>query len=186
MNYQLEYDHIKTMELLLKEHLNKLQIEFELNDNQLQIDGIVSDEKRIQLESILAKFKICIIDCEDLTIVQQIKNAIDLLLNSENDARVNLSDYLSQKLNYSYSHLSKTFSETTFASIEQYVILKKIEKIKEFLIHSNVTLTEISYRLNYSSVAHLSAQFKKVTGLSPTSFVRIMESKKKFFSNVTQ
>jgi AraC-like DNA-binding protein len=112
-----------------------------------------------------------------MALVEQIKYAIDSMLTDDN-AREKLSVYLSGQLHYSYAHLSRVFSETTYTSIENFVILRKIERAKELLATTNLTLTEIAYRLNYSSVAHLSGQFKKNTGLTPTGFQRILEKRK--------
>jgi len=89
--------------------------------------------------------------------------------------KVNDSDYISEKLNYSYTYLSNTFSEVKGMTIQQYIILHKIEKVKELLIYDELTLTEIAYKLHYSSVAHLSHQFKKITGLTPTYFKELKE-----------
>ena len=89
---------------------------------------------------------------------------------AEEIPRINFSDYISNKLNHEYTYLANLFSEVTGTTIEHYIIIHKIERVKELLIHDELSITEISYRLNYCSVAHLSSQFKKVTGLTPTFF----------------
>jgi AraC-like DNA-binding protein len=91
--------------------------------------------------------------------------------------KINLSDYLSEKLDYDYTYLSNIFSEVTGITIEHYMIAHKIERVKELLLYDELTLSEISYKLNYSSVAHLSNQFKKVTGLTPTYFKALKHRK---------
>jgi AraC-like DNA-binding protein len=91
---------------------------------------------------------------------------------------MNFSDFLSKKLEYDYTYLANLFSEVTGITIEHYVIAHKIEKVKELLLYDELNLTEISYALNYSSVAHLSSQFKKVTGLTP-SFYKMLKRKKR-------
>jgi len=96
--------------------------------------------------------------------------AIQMVHNTEELIKVNFSDYLSEKLNYDYNYMSKIFSEVKGITIQQFIIIHKIEKIKELLVYGELNLTEISYRLNYSSVSHLSNQFRKVTGLSPSDF----------------
>jgi AraC-like DNA-binding protein len=91
---------------------------------------------------------------------------------------VNYSDYISQKLNHDYTYLSNMFSEVKGITIQQFIIIHKIERVKELLLYNELNLTEISYKLNYSSVAHLSNQFKKVTGLSPTYFKNLKQKRK--------
>jgi AraC-like DNA-binding protein len=112
-------------------------------------------------------------------LVQRIKDAItELIHNQEEENLYKVSAYLSEKLDYSYSYLSTVFSETTYTSIENFIILKKIDYAKELIITNNLTLTEIAFKLNYSSVAHLSYQFKKTTGLTPSAFQNIIEKRK--------
>lgn len=103
---------------------------------------------------------------------------------SEEVPKVNFSDYISQKLNYDYTYLSNIFSETKGMTIQQYIILHKIERVKELLLYDELSLTEISYKLHYSSVAHLSNQFKKVTGLSPSFFKRLRQQRTSTLENV--
>jgi AraC-like DNA-binding protein len=91
---------------------------------------------------------------------------------------VNYSDYISQKLNHDYTYLSNMFSEVKGITIQQFIIIHKIERVKELLLYNELNLTEISYKLNYSSVAHLSNQFKKITGLSPTYFKNLKQKRK--------
>ena len=92
--------------------------------------------------------------------------------------KVNFSDYLSEKLNHDYTYLSNMFSEVKGITIQQFIIIHKVEKIKELLIYDELNLTEISYKLNYSSVAHLSNQFKKITGLSPSHFKQLKDKRR--------
>ena len=111
--------------------------------------------------------------------VQKIKDVIrDMILNKENDVIVKTSVFLSEKLNHNYSYLSNLFSEVTYTSIENYVILQKIEYTKTLLVKQDLSLTEIAYKLNYSSVAHLSKQFKNTTGITPSAFQRIVAKRK--------
>jgi len=98
--------------------------------------------------------------------------------------KINFSDYLSGKLNYDYSYLSNISSEVTGITIEHYIIAHKIERVKELLLYDELSLSEISYRLNYSSVAHLSNQFKKVTGLTPSYFKALKHKRLKSLNNV--
>jgi AraC-like DNA-binding protein len=120
-----------------------------------------------------------LIDNRKSRIIEQLKKTlIELIQKEYPDKRINLSNYLSKHLNLDYSYLSNLFSSVEGKTIEQYFIQQKIEKVKEFLVYDELTLSEIAYRLGYSSVAHLSNQFKKVTGLTPSHFKSIGASKR--------
>jgi AraC family transcriptional regulator len=120
-----------------------------------------------------------IIDNRKSRIIEQIKKSlIELIQNEYPDKRINLSKYLAQQLNHDYSYLSNLFSSVEGKTIEHYFIQQKIEKVKELLVYDELTLSEIAYRLGYSSVAHLSNQFKKETGLTPSHFKTIGSSKR--------
>ncbi|MCB0506978.1 MAG: AraC family transcriptional regulator [Chitinophagales bacterium] len=113
-------------------------------------------------------------------IIEKIKNIIiEQVHIQNNDSKQNLSDVLSNTLHYDYTYLSNLFSEIEGTTIEQYFIAQKIEKVKELLVYDELSLSEIAFRLNYSSVAYLSNQFKKVTGLTPSHFKKIRENKRK-------
>ncbi len=138
--------------------------EVEITENN--IDNIKSD-----LLNKLHSLGFHLIDDKKNKTTEKIKNVIiDLVHNKNNQLKTNLSEYLSQQLTQDYSTLSNLFSEVESTTIEKYFINQKIEKVKELLIYNEMTLNEISYLLNYSSVAHLSNQFKKVTGMSPSHF----------------
>ncbi len=112
-----------------------------------------------------------LLDDKKSILIERIKSVIvEMIHYSDEVPKVNYSDYISQKLDYDYTYLSNVFSEVKGTTIQQFIINHKIEKVKELLLYDELNLTEISYRLHYSSVAHLSNQFKKVTGLSPTFF----------------
>lgn len=117
-----------------------------------------------------------LLDNKRTQIIERAKNLItDLVQNKSNKIEMNLSDYLSEKLHKDYSYLSNLFSEVEGITIEKYYILQKIEKVKELLFYDELTLSEIAFRLNYSSTAHLSNQFKSVTGSTPTQFKNLRE-----------
>ena len=121
-----------------------------------------------------------VIDDRKSLIIEKIKNIIiDLVHHQDNDTKSNLSDVLSCKLHHDYNYLSNLFSEIEGTTIEKYFIAQKIEKVKELLVYNELSLSEIALRLNYSSVAYLSNQFKKVTGLTPSYFKQIREDKRK-------
>ncbi len=118
-------------------------------------------------------------------LIQKIKNVIiELAHYSEESLSINFSDYLSQKLQYDYTYLANLFSEVQGTTIEHFMIAHKIERVKELLVYDEMNLTEIAYRLHYSSVAHLSAQFKKVTGLTPTHFKQIKDKRRSMLEDV--
>lgn len=126
-----------------------------------------------------------IIDDKKGRIIEQIKNSIIQLVHYQNnDTKQNLSDLLGQQLQHDYNYLSNLFSEVEGTTIEKYFIAQKIEKVKELLVYDELSLSEIANRLNYSSVAYLSNQFKKVTGLSPSHFKQIRHDKRKPLNEV--
>jgi AraC-like DNA-binding protein len=118
-------------------------------------------------------------------LVEKIKNVIiDMVHYSEELPKVNFSDYLSEKLNYDYTYLSNLFSEVQGITIEKFSISHKIERVKELIIYNELTISEIAWKLNYSSVAHLSNQFKKITGLSPSYFKQLKKKRKHNLENI--
>lgn len=120
-----------------------------------------------------------LIDDKRSRIIEKVKNIIiDLAHHQNSELKENLSDLLSRKLNHDYSYLSNLFSDVEGTTIEKYFIAQKIEKVKELLVYDELTLSEIAYQLNYSSVAYLSNQFKKVTGLTPSHFKKIKENRR--------
>ena len=137
-------------------------------------------EEKSNLEKVLVPLGFEIIDDKKSRIIEQIKNIIiDLVHHQDNDSKTNLSDVLSSKLHHDYNYLSNLFSEVEGTTIEKYFIAQKIEKVKELLVYDELSLSEIAFRLNYSSVAYLSNQFKKVTGLTPSHFKQIKVDKRK-------
>ncbi|MFD0794131.1 AraC family transcriptional regulator [Mucilaginibacter litoreus] len=133
-----------------------------------------------QLDQNLKQLGFEIIDDRKSRIIEQIKNTIVTLTHHSNELpQVNLSDYLAQQLNYDYGYLSNLFSEVEGGTIEKYFISQKIEKVKELMMYDELTLSQIANELGYSSVAHLSAQFKKQTGLTPTFYKSLRENKRR-------
>jgi len=118
-------------------------------------------------------------------LVEKIKNVIIEMVHHANEfPKINFSDYLNEKLNRNYTYLANLFSEVEGTTIENFIITHKIERAKELMIYDGLSLTEISYKMNYSSVAHLSNQFKKVTGLTPSDFKQVKEKKLMALENV--
>ncbi len=136
--------------------------------------------QRQSLEKALASLGFEVIDDRKSRTIEKIKNVIiQVVHHQDNDLKSNLSDVLSKELNHDYNYLSNLFSEVEGTTIEKYFIAQKIEKVKELLVYDELSLSEIAFRLNYSSVAYLSNQFKKVTGLTPSHFRQVKEDKRK-------
>lgn len=131
----------------------------------------IKPEQIDQLDEALRKWGLELMDNKKSILVEKIKGAIiELVHYTEEQIKVNLSDYLSEKLNYDYTYLANLFAEVKGTTIEKFFIAHKIEKVKELIIYDELNLSEIAYKLHYSSVAHLSSQFKKHTGLTPSHF----------------
>ena len=144
-----------------------------------QVDRELSAEEKKLLNARLEKLGFELIDDKKTRLIESIKTTVvELIQNSEEVPKMTFSDYLSEKFHHDYSALSKLFSEVQGVTIEQYVINQKIEKVKELLVYDELSLKEIALQLNYSSVSHLSKQFKKVTGLTPTHFKQVKENKR--------
>ncbi|MBB1150200.1 MULTISPECIES: AraC family transcriptional regulator [unclassified Myroides] len=147
---------------------------------EVELEQELSTAQRIALTQRLEALGFALIDDKKSQLIAQIKTTIvELVHYQNNELQMNLSDYLSQKLGHDYNYLSSLFSEVEGKTIEKYFIAQKIEKIKELLVYDELSLSEIAHRLNYSSVAYLSNQFKKVTGLTPSYFKKIRDNKRK-------
>lgn len=126
----------------------------------------------------LKEYGIEIIENQKTVLVQKMKDTIIEMIHSPELVNVKSSVYLAEKLSHSYGYLSNLFSDVTYTSIENYIIMQKIEYAKQLIVSGQLSLTEIAFKLNYSSVAHLSTQFKNVTGITPSSFQRIISKRR--------
>ncbi len=158
--------------ILLKEELTKLGYQvISIDLGEAEVLGNISLEDREHLKFALLTCGLEIIDDKKVILVEKIKNIIIEMIQQTNEVPlINYSNFISQKLNYDYTYLSNIFSEEKGITIQQFIIIHKIEKVKELLIYNEMNLTEIAWQLHYSSVAHLSNQFKKVTGTSPSYY----------------
>jgi len=158
--------------MAVKSELNKLGLHYskvELGEVNVMED--ITEEQRIQLKTELLKSGLELMDNQKSILIEKIKNIIiETVHCNEELPKINFSEYLGEKLKHEYTYLANLFSEVTGITIEHFIIAHKIERVKELLLYDELNLTEISYKLNYSSVAHLSNQFKKVTGLTPSFF----------------
>jgi AraC-like DNA-binding protein len=166
--------------MVVKEELKKLGLHFILVElGEVEIMENLSIEQRTQLKQSLFEYGLELMDDKRAVLIEKIKNAIiEMVHHSDEMIKVNFSDYLSEKLNHDYTYLSNLFSEVQGTTIEQFIISHKIERIKELIIYDELNLTQISYKMNYSSVAHLSNQFKKVTGLTPSHFKQLKDKRR--------
>jgi len=163
--------------MAVKEELQKLGLHFIVVDlGEIEIMEELSPDQREQLKLGLLNSGFELMDDKKAILIEKIISVItQMIFFSEEAPRVNYSDYLSDHLGFDYTYLSNIFSEVKGITIQQFIILNKIEKVKELMQYDELNLTEISYRLNYSSVAHLSNQFKKVTGLSPSQYKQLKD-----------
>jgi len=166
--------------MILQEQLDKFDFEYTITSmGCVKFHNSIPMDQYQKLTSELNKYGINIIDNQKAIMVQKIKEAIlSMLQYSDNMPVMKISSYLSEKLGESYRTLSQVFTEVCHISIESFIIIHKIELVKQLMVSENLSLTEISYRLHYSSVAHLSNQFKKITGLTPTTFQKIVKFKR--------
>lgn len=152
---------------------------------EIELDRELSDVEKQKIEDTLTPLGFFLIDDKKSRLIEQIKTAIvELVHYNNNELKINLSDFLENKVHYDYNYISNLFSEVEGTTIEKYFIAQKIERVKELLVYDELTLSQIAYELNYSSVAHLSNQFKKVTGLNPTHFKNIQPYKRKSLDEV--
>ncbi len=152
---------------------------------EVEIPGTISQMQRNELTNALKRSGLELMDDKKAILIERIKQVIVETIHYSDEAlRVNFSDHLAEKLNYDYTYLANLFSEVEGTTIEQFIIKHKIERAKELLIYDELSLTEISYMLHYSSVAALSNQFKKITGLTPTFFKNIKHKRMGGLENV--
>jgi AraC-like DNA-binding protein len=166
--------------MAVKEELRKLDLHFILVDlGEIEIMETLSAEK-LQLFKIgLIATGLELMDDKKAVLIEKIKNVIiEMVHHSDEVLKVNFSDYLSEKMNHDYTYLANLFSEVQGTTIEQFIISHKIERIKELIIYGELNITEIAWKMNYSSVAHLSNQFKKMTGLSPSHFRNLKDKRR--------
>jgi AraC-like DNA-binding protein len=166
--------------MAVKGELKKLGLHFIVVDlGEVEIMENISAEQREQVKNALHDAGLELMDDKKAMLIEKIKNAIiQMVHHSDEIIKINFSDYLSEKLNHDYTYLANLFSEVQGTTIEQFVISHKIERIKELIIYGELNITEIAWKMNYSSVAHLSNQFKKVTGLSPSHFKQLKDKKR--------
>jgi AraC-like DNA-binding protein len=166
--------------MVVKSVLKNLGLHFIVVDlGEVELMETMSPELHIQLATALHKAGLELMDDKRAVLIEKIKNVIiEMVHYSDEIIKTNFSDYLSSKLNHDYTYLANLFSEVQGTTIEHFIISHKVERIKELIIYNELTITEIAWKLNYSSVVHLSNQFKKVTGLSPSHFKQMKDKRR--------
>ncbi len=166
--------------MAVKEQLKKLQLHFIVVDlGEVEIMENISTDQRNELKGALLSSGLELMDDKKAMLIERIKNVIiEMVHHTDEVIKVNFSNFLSEKLKHDYTYLSNLFSEVQGTTIEQFIISHKIERIKELIIYGELNITEIAWKMNYSSVAHLSNQFKKMTGLSPSHFKQLKDKRR--------
>lgn len=166
--------------MAVKEELKKLGLHFIVVDlGEVEIMEDLDSEQREQLKIVLHNSGLELMDDKRSVLIEKIKNVIIQMVHHTDEViKINFSNYLSEKLNHDYTYLANLFSEVQGTTIEQFLISHKVERIKELIIYGELNITEIAWKMNYSSVAHLSNQFKKVTGLSPSHFKQLKDKRR--------
>lgn len=165
--------------MMVKEELDKLGLHYVIIDlGVVEILGDITQLQKKQFGKNLLKSGLELLEDKKSILIEKIKNVITEMIHySDELPKLNYSEYISKKLGYDYTYLANIFSEVKGVTIQQYIIVHKIERVKELILYDELSLSEIAYQLHYSSPAHLSNQFKKVTGLTP-SFFRKMKQKR--------
>lgn len=172
--------------MVVKEELKNLGLHFTCVElGFADILETITEEQRIELKKNLSLCGLELMDDKKAMLIEKIKIVITEMVHYNDELpKVNFSEYLSNIMGYDYTYLANIFSEVKGITIEHYIISHKIERVKELLIYDELNLTEISYKMNYSSVSHLSSQFKKVTGLTPTFFKNLKDKKRTSLENM--
>ncbi len=172
--------------MVVKEELKKLGLHFIIVDlGVLDIMENITDEQRELIRIALNKSGLELMDDKKALLIEKIRNVIIEMVHSTNELpRKNFSDYLSERLNHSYPYIAGWFKEMQGTTIEKFINSNKIERVKELIVYDELDLTEIAWKLYYSSVAHLSNQFKKVTGLTPSHFKKLNKKKQELVEDV--
>jgi len=171
---------------MVMEELKKMDIPFiKVDLGEVELMTVITSQQKIQLGQALLKSGLELMEDKKAQLIEKIKQVIiEMVHYADELPRVKFSVYISEKLEYDYTYLSNLFSETEGKTIEQFIILHKIERVKELIIYDELNFTQIADKLHYSSVAHLSHQFKKITGLTPTFFKSIKEKKRNNLENL--
>ncbi|MBW8523763.1 AraC family transcriptional regulator [Chryseobacterium chendengshani] len=180
MKLYIKYMVSLRCKMVVRDALEELKIRYSsLELGLVETCEKTSEKKRLKLSEILKKSGLVLLEDKKSILIEKIKTVvIEMIHYADEIPQQNFSDFLSQKLGYDYTYLANMFSEVKGITIQHFIILHKVERIKELLLYDELNLSEISYQLNYSSVAHLSNQFKKITGLTPSYFKKLGKKRK--------
>jgi AraC-like DNA-binding protein len=180
MKIYIKYMVSLRCKMVVRGALEQLNLPYRhLDLGEVELLEPITPEKREELKAILEKSSLILMDDKKAILIERIKNVIvEMVHYTDELPQFNNSDYLSEKLGYNYTYLADLFAEVTGTTINHYIIAHKVERAKELLLYDELNLTEISYKLNYSSVAHLSNQFKKVTGLTPSYYKQLKRKRR--------
>jgi len=171
--------------MVVKEELKKLGLHYIVDMGVADIMENITAEQREQIRTGLIKSGLELMDDKKAVLIEKIKTVIIEMVHFTDELpKTNFSDYISQKLNYDYTYLANLFSEVQGTTIEKFIISHKIERVKELIIYDELNLTEIAWNMHYSSVAHLSNQFKKITGLTPSHFKQLKNKRRTAIEDV--
>ncbi len=186
MKLYIKYMVSNRCKIAVKDVLKKLGLHFIVVDlGEVEVMEHITSEEQEQLRLALLDIGFELMDNKRAVLVERIKNVIiEIVHYSDEVIKIKFSDYLSEKLNYDYTYLANLFSEVQGTTIEKFLINHKIERIKELIIYDELNISEIAWKMNYSSVAHMSNQFKKVTGLTPSHFKELKAKKRISIENI--
>lgn len=186
MKLYIKYMVSLRCKMMVKEELQKLGLHYVVVDlGMVELLEDITKEQRRQLSINLLKSGLELLENKKSILIEKIKTVITEMIHySAELPKVNYSEYISEKLGYDYTYLANTFSEVKGITIQQFIILHKIEKVKELILYDELNLSEIAYRLHYSSPAHLSNQFKKITGLTPSFYKKLKQKRNKNLENM--
>jgi AraC-like DNA-binding protein len=172
--------------IVVKDILKGLDLHFVIVDlGEVEIMESLDNDQLEELKSALLQSGLELMDNKKAILIERIKNAIVEMVHHSNEGlKVNFSSFISEKLNHDYTYMANLFSEVQGTTIEQFMIAHKVERIKELIIYGELNITEIAWKMNYSSVAHLSNQFKKMTGLSPSQFKQLKDKTRRSLEDI--
>lgn len=172
--------------MMVEQELQKLGLHYVVVDlGSVEVLEDITSEQHEALKRNLLQSGLELLDDRRSILIEKIKNVIVEMIHYQDELpKTNYSDYIAEKLGYDYTYLSNTFSEVKGINIQQFIIHHKIERVKELLLYEDLNLTEIAYKMHYSSVAHLSNQFKKVTGLSPSFYKKLRKKRESNLENI--
>ncbi|MBA4250592.1 MAG: AraC family transcriptional regulator [Chlorobiaceae bacterium] len=186
MKLYIKYMVSNRCKIMVREELKNLGLQYVTLDlGEVEVMEKISEEQKEQFKIALLKSGLELMDDKKAILIEKIKNVIiEMIHHTDELPQINFSDYISEKLGYDYTYLANLFSKTVGTTIEHFILLHKIERVKELLIYNELNLTEIAWKLQYSSVGALSNQFKKITGLTPSFFKSLKHKRRRMLENV--